>query len=65
MERLEKDLKKGRTPGAGSRAGSIVCVPSRILEAEQPLARNGNDGGLKKKLIRGYMFSARNRSYMS
>ncbi len=54
MERLEKDLKKGRTPELEAEQALLLRAKPH-LEAEQPL-RAMEMTADEKKLIRGYMF---------
>ncbi|MES2220610.1 MAG: redox-regulated ATPase YchF [Acidobacteriota bacterium] len=54
MERLEKDLKKGRTPELEAEQALLLRAKPH-LEAEQPL-RSMEMTADEKKLIRGYMF---------
>ncbi len=54
MERLEKDLKKGRTSDLEKESALLVRAKAQ-LEAEQPL-RTLEMTAEEKKLIRGFMF---------
>ena len=54
MERLEKDLKKGRTPELEAEQALLLRAKPH-LESEQPL-RAMEMTADEKKLIRGYMF---------